>query len=124
MNFPSAFFAPVALVCLTPLLMAGCMTASAPPNPGGVVQVWVEQSSVRVLRNGKTLSVIKPKLPNVERWKLVQNDAAIVIKSRASRRDPAAIELFDISTGALKQQLMTFSLYTGQPSWARGFEDH
>ena len=124
MNFPSAFLAPVALVCLAPLLMAGCITTSAPPNPGGVVQVWVEQSSVRVLRNGKTLSVIKPKLPNVERWKLVQNDTAIVIKSRASRRDPAAVELFDISTGALKQQLMTFSLYTGQPSWARGFEDH
>ena len=124
MNFPSAFLSPVALVCLAPLLMVGCVTTSAPPSPGGIVQVWVEQSSVRILRNGKTLCVIKPKLPRVEQWKLVQNDTAIVIKSRASNRDPAAVELFDISSGALKERLMTFSLYTGQPTWARGFEDH
>jgi len=124
MNFPSAFLSPVALVCLAPLLMVGCVTTSAPPSPGGIVQVWVEQSSVRILRNGKTLCVIKPKLPRVEQWKLVQNDTAIVIKSRASNRDPAAVELFDIGSGALKERLMTFSLYTGQPTWARGFEDH
>jgi len=123
MNLPSAFLSPVALVCLAPLLMVGCITTSAPPSPGGIVQVWVEQSSVRVLRNGKTLSVIKPRLPSVEQWKLVQNDTAIVIKSRANRQDPAAVELFDISTGVLKERLMTFALYTGQPTWARGFED-
>jgi hypothetical protein len=122
MNFP--FLPPLALVCLAPLLMAGCITPSAPPNPGGIVQVWVEQSSVRVLRNGRTLSVIHPKLPNVEQWKIVQNETAIVIKSRASNEGPAAVELFDISTGTLKETLMTYALYTGQPSWARGFEDH
>ena len=124
MKFLSAFLSPVALISLAPLLMVGCMTPSAPPNPGGVIQVWVEPSSVRVLRNGQTLSVIKPKMPKVERWKLVQNDTAIVIKSRASNAGPAAIELFDISTGALIQSLMSFSLYTGQPAWARGLEDH
>ena len=124
MNFPSAFLSLVALVCLAPLLMVGCITTSAPPSPGGIVQVWVEQSSVRVLRNGKTLCVIKPKLPRVEQWKLVQNDTAIVIKSRAyNNQDPAAVELFDISTGALKERLMANTLYTGQPTWARGFED-
>jgi hypothetical protein len=124
MNFPSAFLSLVALVCLAPLLMVGCITTSAPSTPGGIVQVWVEQSSVRVLRNGKTLCVIKPKLPRVEQWKLVQNDTAIVIKSRAhNNQDPAAVELFDISTGALKERLMTSALYTGQPTWARGFED-
>jgi hypothetical protein len=114
----------VVLLCLAPLLIAGCITTSAPPNPGGVIQVWVEQSSVRVLRNGKTLCVIKPKLPRVEQWKLVQNDTAIVIKSRGTHiQDPAAVELFDVNTGALKEKLMTYSLYTGQPTWARGFED-
>ena len=103
--------------------MVGCITTSAPPNPEGIVQVWVEQSSVRVLRNGKTLSVVQPKLPRVEKWKLVQNGTAIVIKSRASNQGPAAVELFDINTGALKERLMTYALYTGQPAWARGFED-
>jgi hypothetical protein len=120
----SLIFGLVVLLCLAPLLIAGCITTSAPPNPGGVIQVWVEQSSVRVLRNGKTLCVIKPKLPRVEQWKLVQNDTAIVIKSRGTHiQDPAAVELFDINTGALKEKLMTYSLYTVQPTWARGFED-
>lgn len=124
MNLPSAFLSLVALVCLAPLLMVGCTTTSAPSSPEGVVQVWVEQSSVRMLRNGKTLCVIKPKLPRIEQWKLVQNDTAIVIKSRAyNNQDPAAVELFDVSTGALKERLMTSALYTGQPTWARGFED-
>jgi hypothetical protein len=124
MNFLSAFLSPVALISLASLLMVGCVIPSAPPNPGGVIQVWVEKSSVRILRNGQTLSVIKPKMPKVERWKLVQNDTAIVIKSRASNAGPAAVELFDISTGALIDSLMAFSLYTGQPAWARGLEDH
>ena len=124
MNFLSAFLSRVALICLTPLLMVGCMSPSAPPNPGGVIQVWVEKSSVRVLRNGQTLSVIKPRMPRVEHWKLVQNDTAIVIKSRASNASPAAVELFDINTGALIDSLMASSLYTGQPAWARGLEDH
>jgi hypothetical protein len=124
MNFLSAFLSRVGLICLAPLLMVGCMTPSAPPNPGGVIQVWVEKSSVRVLRNGQTLSVIKPKMPRVEHWKLVQNDTAIVIKSRASSAGPATIELFDISSGALIDSLMAHSLYTGQPAWARGLEDH
>ena len=123
MNFLSAFLSPVALISLAPL-MVGCMTPSAPPNPGGVIQVWVEKSSVRVLRNGQTLSVIKPRMARVERWKLVQNDTAIVIKSRTSNAGPAAVELFDINTGALIDSLMAFSLYTGQPAWARGLEDH
>ena len=124
MNFPSAFLSLVVLISLAPLLMVGCMTPSAPPNPGGVIQVWVEALSVRVLRNGQTLSVIKPKMPRVEHWKLVQNDTAIVIKSRASNVGPAAVELFDIGTGALIDSLMSHSLYTGQPAWARGLEDH
>ena len=123
MKVLSAFLSPVALIGLALLLMVGCMTP-APPNPAGVIQVWVEKSSVRVLRNGQTLSVIKPKMPRVEHWKLVQNDTAIVIKSRTSNVAPAIIELFDINSGALIDSVMAFSLYTGQPAWARGLEEH
>ena len=124
MSFPSAFLSPIAFICVVPILMAGCITTTAPPKPAGVVQVWIEHpGAVRVLRNGQTLCIIHHRLPKVEQWKVVRNDTAIVIKSRASNEGPAAVELFDISTGALIERLMTFSLYTGRPSWAEGFED-
>jgi hypothetical protein len=112
----------IASVCLLSLLIVGCTTMSPPPNPG-FVQVWVEPLGVRLLRNGETVSFIKPKFRNVERWRFALNDTAIVIKSRARTSAPAAVELYDIETGALKEQLMTYSLYSGQPAWARGFED-
>jgi hypothetical protein len=123
MKFRLAPILTVAFACLSSLLIVGCMTISAPQNPSGFVQVWVEPEGVRLLRNGETVSFIKPKYRNVERWKFTLNDTAIVIKSRGRKSAPAAIELFDIETGALKEELMTFMLYSGQPAWARGFED-
>jgi hypothetical protein len=122
MKFSFAPILPIAFACLSSLLTVGCMT-SVPQNPGGFVQVWVEPLGVRVLRNGETVSFIKPKFRNVESWRFALNDTAIVIKSRARTSAPAAVELFDIETGVLKEQLMTYSLYTGQPAWARGLED-
>jgi len=124
MKFFSAFLPPLALVCLAPLLIVGCITTSAPPSPMGVVQVRVEKDGFRLLRNGKTVSVVHPKLPNVEKWKLVRNDTAIAIKSRAGQHGPAAVELFDVDTGELKETVMTYALFAGQPAWARGLEDH
>ena len=76
-----------------------------------------------MLRNGETVSFIKPKYRNVERWRFALNETAIVIKSRGRRESPAIVQLFDIELGALKAELMTFELYSGQPAWARGFED-
>jgi hypothetical protein len=123
MNFLSSFLSRITLPFLASVLFAGCITTAAPPKPAGVVQVWVEQDGVRVLRNGQTLCVIHPRLAKVEQWKVVQNDTAVVIKSRTNNEGPAAVELFDISTGKLIERLMTFSLYTGRPSWAEGFQD-
>ena len=76
-----------------------------------------------MLRNGEIVSVVRPKLRNVEKWKLVQNDTAIVIKSRSDPYGPAAIELFDVDTGELKESVMTYGIAAGRPNWARGFED-
>jgi hypothetical protein len=117
-------FLPIlASAFLLTLPLVGCMTAPAPPRPAGIVQVRLEKDGFRLLRNGRTISVVHPKLPNVERWKLVQNDTAIAIKSRAGQHGPAAIELFDVDTGELKETVMTSALFAGQPAWARGFED-
>jgi hypothetical protein len=123
MKSPFSFLSPILSACLFALVIGGC--ASPPPSPPGVIQVWAEPPNVRLLRNGKTLSVLHPKLPNVEAWKLVQNGTAIVIKSRGQRHQPAAIELFDTSTGKLIDGVMTmtYSLAPGHPAWARGLED-
>lgn len=122
MNSRFAIFVPMAAVWLSSLLLVGCVTTSAPPPPG-VVQVWVESQGVRVLRNGETISFIKPKYRNVEQTKLDRHRSEIVIKSRGRRGTPAVLQLFDINTGELKAEVMTFELYTGQPAWARGFQD-
>ena len=105
------------------LAVAGCAIPSEPQRPPGVVQVRLQKDGFQLLRNGKLLCVVHPKLPNVEKWKLVQNDTAIAIKSRSDPYGPAAIELFDVDTGELKESAMTYSIAGGQPAWARGFED-
>jgi hypothetical protein len=122
MKFSPAFLLPLALVLLASLIV-GCATTAPPTRPAGVVQVRPQKDGFQLLRNGRTISVVHPKLPNVEQWKLVQNDTAIAIKSRSGPHGPAAVELFDVDTGELKETLMTYSLFAGQPAWARGFED-
>ena len=110
------------LACLCAFLVAGCMTPP-PPRPPGIVQVRLQRDGFQLLRNGEVLCVVRPKLRNVEKWKLVQDDSAIVIKSRSGPHGPAAIELFDVDTGELKETVMTYGIAAGRPSWARGFED-
>jgi hypothetical protein len=60
----------------------------------------------------------------VEKWKLVQQDTAIAIKSRSGPHGAAAVELFDVDTGELKESVMSYGLAAGQPAWARGFQDN
>jgi hypothetical protein len=117
-------FCPLSLACLlTFLLLGGCMTPP-PPRPPGVVQVRLERGGgFQLLRNGEILCVVHPKYPRVEKWKLVQQDTAIAIKSRGDPYGPAAIELFDVDTGELKEKVMTYGIAAGRPQWARGFED-
>jgi hypothetical protein len=111
------------LACLVAVgLVSGCMT-SPPPRPPGVVQVRLQRDGFQLLRNGEVVSVVRPKLRNVEKWKLVQDDTAIAIKSRSDPHGPAAIELFDVDTGELKESVMTYGIAAGRPHWARGFED-
>ena len=104
------------------LLLSGCMTPP-PPRPPGIVQVRLQRDGFQLLRNGEVVSVVRPKLRNVEKWKLVQDDTAIAIKSRSDPYGPAAIELFDVDTGELKARVMTYEIAAGRPHWARGFED-
>jgi hypothetical protein len=114
---------PRSLGCLIAfLVLSGCMTPP-PPRPPGIVQVRLQRDGFQLLRNGEVVSVVRPKLRNVEKWKLVQDDTAIAIKSRSGPHGPAAIELFDVDTGELKESVMTYGIAAGRPHWARGFED-
>jgi hypothetical protein len=86
------------------------------------VQVQVEQSQVRLLRNGKTIAVCRTQLPEIEKWKLINGNRQIVVKSRG-RHGPAAVELFNVVDGSLADKVMAFAIINGKPEWARGFEE-
>jgi hypothetical protein len=123
MKLFQALFGPLAFACLLAFLpVAGCVTPP-PPRPPGVVQVRLQKDGFQLLRNGVVLCVVTPKYRNVEKWKLVQENTAIAIKSRSDPYGPAAIELFDVDTGELKESVMTYAIAAGRPTWARGFED-
>ena len=86
------------------------------------VKVHVEQSQVRLLRNGKTIAICRTQLPEIENWKLINGNRQIVIKSRG-RHGPAAVELFNVVDGSLADKVMAFAIKNGKPEWARGFEE-
>ena len=101
------------------LLIFGCV-ASPVPQRQASLEVSVEQASVRVLRNGMTVCLIRTELPNVENWKLINGNTEIVVKSRGSH-GPAAVERFDTKTGILKDRIMAFAIQNERPEWAQGF---
>jgi hypothetical protein len=86
------------------------------------VQVRVEQSQVRLLRNGKTIAVCRTQLPEIEKWKLINGNRQIVVKSRG-RHGPAAVELFNVVDGSLADKVIAFAIDDGKPEWAHGFEE-
>jgi hypothetical protein len=55
------------------------------------VKVRVEQSQVRLVRNGKTIAICRTQLFEIENWKLINGNRQIVVKSRG-RHGPAAVE--------------------------------
>ena len=67
-----------------------------------------------------TVCLIRTQLPNIENWKLINDNTEIVIKSRGND-GPAAVELFDTKTGVLKNKIMAFAIQDDQPEWAQGF---
>ncbi len=115
---------PVILASLAALLIlgAGCAVSPAPKRGYPPLDVNVEQASVRLLRRGMTVCLIKTDLPRVERWEIINRNTEIVIKSRGDR-GPAVVELFDTQTGILKGKVMEYAIHNGQPEWASGLEN-
>ena len=117
-------FRPTILAALAILLIfeAGCSFSPAPERGYAALDVNVEQASVRVLRKGMTICLIRTQLPNIENWKMISRNTEIVIKSRGDY-GPATVERFDTKTGIIKDKVMAFAIRNGQPEWAQGFED-
>jgi hypothetical protein len=90
--------------------------------PAAPVKVHVEQGQVRLLRDGKTIATCRTQLPEIEKWKLINGNRQIVVKSRG-RHGPAAVELFNVVDGSLADKVMAFAIKNGNPEWARGFEE-
>ena len=86
------------------------------------VKVHVEQSQVRLLRNGNTIAICRTQLPEIENWKLINGNRQIVVKSRG-HHGPASVELFNVVDGSLADKIMAFAIKNGKPPWARGFEE-
>jgi len=82
----------------------------------------LEQGRVRIMQNGRTVSVLRTELPNVERYQFRNGKREIVVKSRANH-GPAVVELFDAKTGVRRGKVMAFAIQNGQPAWARGMQD-
>lgn len=92
------------------------------PDRQPPLQVSVEQGRVRVLQGSRTLCVVRPSMPNVENFRLVNNNQQLAVKSRGNH-GPAAVELFNVSDGSLSDKVLAFAIKNGKPAWARGMED-
>jgi hypothetical protein len=87
-----------------------------------VPHVAVEQGRVRLIRDGRTICSLRPAMPFVEKYKLVNNNEQIIIKSRA-KHGPATVELYNISDGSLSDKVLAFAIKKGRPTWAKGWQD-
>lgn len=86
------------------------------------LRVSVLQGQVQVTQGGRTVAILRPALPNVERYKLVNDNREIIIKSRGNH-GPAMVEKFHLSNGALNDKVMAFAIRNSGATWAYGFED-
>lgn len=75
-----------------------------------------------IRKNGQVLCSFRTAMPNVETWRLVRGDSQIIVKSRGSR-GPATVELFDTTTGTLRDKVLAFAIRSSGATWAYGFED-
>lgn len=77
---------------------------------------------VEIYELGTKITTLKSSLPNVEAWKFVSGGTQVVVKSRASH-GPAAVELFDVAGGVLKEKVMAFDIKDGKPEWAAAYAE-
>lgn len=87
-----------------------------------MLEATVVQGRINITQGNRTLSVIKPTLPNVENWKFVNGRHQIIVKSRGNH-GPAMVEKFNTAGGVLVDKVMAAAIQKSGATWARCFED-
>jgi hypothetical protein len=84
----------------------------------------IGQSQVTIKHEGKTVSVVRSGLPNVEETRFLEQDGRkmLAVKSRGEH-GPALLQLFDVQTGALKDKVLAFAVKGGKPAWAAPWKE-
>jgi len=84
----------------------------------------IGQSQVTIKHEGKTVSVVRTGLPNVEETRFLEQDGRkmLAVKSRGEH-GPALLQLFDVQTGALKDKVLAFAVKGGKPAWAAPWKE-
>ena len=85
-------------------------------------KVVTKEGELRVQRNGKLVSRIFTKFPDVRGWKFLDGKAEIVVKSGQGRK-PGLVELFDVKTGKRLDKIKATDVKNGKPAWAKNFAE-
>jgi hypothetical protein len=75
-----------------------------------------------LFRGGRVIAQLKADRPLIERWELRPERGEAVIVSRA-RHGPSSVQLFDVASGALKQNFLGYEITSNSPEWARPFAE-
>ncbi|MGH8047615.1 MAG: hypothetical protein ACREKL_10235 [Chthoniobacterales bacterium] len=100
-------------------------TPAPKPTPGAVtgeLKVVTVEGGVNIRRDGKLLSQIRTKFPDVRGWKFRRENAEIVVKSGVGR-EPGFVELFDVRTGKRLDKISAKQIKDGKPAWAKDFAE-
>jgi hypothetical protein len=104
---------------------------TANPNGAQIVfaggKEWtadVKQGEIVVKQGGEKMCIVKTQLPFVEETRFLnwQGKQCLAVKSRA-RHGPAALELFDVHTGALVDKIMAYAVENDKPTWAARWKE-
>lgn len=116
------------------LFLVGCETTSndVPTFTNSVADTGTGESSpyegkvipggVEIYELGTKITTLKSELPNVEDWKFVNSGSQVVIKSRAAH-GPAAVQLFDVAGGVMREKVMASEIKDGKPEWAASYAE-
>lgn len=75
-----------------------------------------------LFRRGSTVARIMADRPIIENWELRPGGKEVVVQSRASH-GPSSVQLFDVTSGALKQKFVGYEISSSSPDWARPFAE-
>lgn len=88
----------------------------------GTFTVKTFTGGVKIHRDGKLYREIRTKYPDIRGWKLIRDNAAIVVKSGVGR-EPGYVEMFDVKSGSRLDKIKATEIKDGKPTWAKNFAE-